>query len=141
MEERFGSSDVTYVDTQFGQFEYVQWSGKNESGMIALCDRIVVLPDQASALVGSIIIPDQIKDHVGQAATTGVMVSAGPQAFAYDRDRLVKWEGERPKPGTRIFFEKYAGQEYIGLDGNMYRVMSDRSVGAMVAPIEAEAVE
>ena len=28
----------------------------------------------------------------------------------------------------RVCFQKYAGQEYWGLDGEMYRVMQDRSV-------------
>ena len=96
-----------FVDTQFGRFNIVAWSGRNTSGLRALCDKVIVLPDQAAETVGSIIIPDEIKANIGLAATTGILVSVGPQAFAYNSRRTVYWEGERPKAGDRVYFQKY----------------------------------
>jgi co-chaperonin GroES (HSP10) len=119
------------VYTQFGAYDKVEWTGENTSGLKALCDKIVVLPDQAADMYGSIHIPDDIKSRTGLAATTGVIVSVGPQAFAYDSSRMVKWVGERPEIGTRIIFTKYCGVEHTGHDGLLYRIMLDRDVGAM----------
>ena len=138
MEERF-------IATQFGSFSMVQWSGSNTSGIRALCDKIVVLPDQAPDMIGGIVIPEEARDRQGTAATTGVLVSVGPQAFAYDSQRLVHWVGDRPKAGDRVWFMKYAGQEYTGRDGLLYRVMEDRSIAGVEEPLEigetAEAAE
>lgn len=129
-----GMPDRTVLTTQFGAYEYATWDGANRSGIQPLCDKVLVLPDQPAGAYGNILIPDDIKEKVGFAATTGVMVAVGPQAFAYDAHRLVHWEGERPKIGSRIYFQKYAGLEFTGRDGLMYRVMEDRQIAAMEMP-------
>lgn len=119
------------LDTQFGSYLRGEWTGLNLSGIQPLCDKVLVLPDEAAPQVGSIVMPDQVQDNQGAAATTGILVARGPQAFAYDTGRFVKWEGERPEPGCRVFFQKYSGQEYMGVDGRMYRLMEDRSIAGM----------
>jgi co-chaperonin GroES (HSP10) len=124
------------IDTQFGSYDMAAWSGQNTSGIRALCDKVLVLPDQAMTMAGSIIITDTSQESITAAATTGILVSVGPQAFAYDSDRLVHWEGERPQPGSRVYFQKYAGQEHMGRDGQMYRVMRDKDIAAMDEPVE-----
>ena len=135
MEERF-------ILTQFGAFDKVEWSGTNTSGIRALCDKVLVLPDQApDVTAGGIVMPDEIKGRQGTAATTGVLVSVGPQAFAYDSQRLVHWVGDRPKAGDRVYFMKYAGQEHTGRDGLLYRVMEDRSIAGVEEPLEETQAE
>ena len=129
------------VDTQFGSYDMAAWSGQNESGIRALCDKVLVLPDQAVTMYGAIHLTDVSKESISAAATTGILVSVGPQAFAYDSDRLVHWEGERPQPGSRVYFQKYAGQEHQGRDGQMYRVMRDKDIAAMEEPLEVVATE
>jgi len=124
MEERI-------LDTQFGQFRPAAWGGANRSGIQPLCDKVLVLPDQPMPTHGSIIIPESIQETQGYAATTGLLVATGSQAFAYDSDRLTRWDGARPVPGVRIFFQKYAGQDYMGKDGLMYRLMQDRSIAGV----------
>jgi chaperonin GroES len=128
----------TFFPTQFGTYMMVQWTGRNESRIRALCDMVLVLPDQPADMAGSIVIPDSVKETTGAAATTGVLISCGPQAFAYDSGRQVRWEGERPKPGDRIYFQKYAGQEHRGRDGLMYRLMVDKSIAGMEEPEPTE---
>lgn len=131
-----------FIPTQFGDFITVPWSGQNTSGIRALCDKVVVLPDQAPSMTeGNIIIPDSIKETMGLAATTGVLVSVGPQAFAYDSARMVHWVGERPKAGDRIYFMKYAGQEHTGRDGLLYRIMEYGCVAGLEEPMSEISTE
>lgn len=127
------------VLTQYGQYEMASWDGTNGSGLKPLCDKVLVLCDQpVGKTTGGIIIVDTIKENTGFAATSGVIVAIGDQAFAYDSDRLVHWEGERPKAGDRVVFVKYAGLEYTGRDGLLYRLMQDKSLGAIELPVEDE---
>lgn len=120
------------LTTQFGQYSLAAWDGVNRSGIRALCDKVLVLCDEAVDVTrGGVVMAEVTQENQKLAATSGVLVSVGPQAFAYDSNRLVHWEGERPQPGARVFFVKYAGQEYMGLDRRLYRMMEDRSVAGM----------
>jgi chaperonin GroES len=128
------------IITQFGHY-LAQYVGENQSGLQPLCDKVLVLCDQAADMTaGGIHIPDDAREKIGFASTTGVLVAVGPQAFAYDSRRLVYWEGARPKAGDRVVFQKYSGIEYHGRDRLMYRLMEDRCIGALELP-ELEAVE
>lgn len=123
------------IVTQFGQFNLAKWDGTNHSGLQPVSDRVLVMCDQAADMtMGGVYIPDDSKEKMGYAATTGVLVACGPQAFAYDSRRLVYWEGDRPNPGDRVVFQKYSGIEYDGRDGLMYRLMEDRCIGAVELP-------
>jgi len=114
-------------------YELREWNGRNESGYKPVCDKVLVLPDKSmSRTSGGIEMPETTQDRQGVAAVTGVVIEVGPQAFAYDGDRLTRWEGWRPQPGDRVCFERYAGQEYPGLDGEVYRIMQDRSIGGVL---------
>lgn len=127
------------VLTQYGQYERAEWDGVNHSRIDPCCDKVVVLCDRPlDRSAGGIEFTDTTMEGQSYAATTGVMVAVGPQAFAYDSMRLVKWEGRRPQPGSRIFFQKYAGEQYTGADGRLYRLMEDRCVGGIELP-ETEA--
>lgn len=123
------------LSTTFGTFNAAFYDGQNRSGIQPLCDKVLILCDEAAdKTAGDVFIPDSIQETTSLAATTGVLVACGPQAFAYDSNRLVHWAGERPEPGVRVFFQKYAGTEYPGVDGRLYRVMDDRCVAAMEIP-------
>lgn len=125
--------DGRILKTATARYELVEWSGTNESGLHPVCDKVVVLPDEASKLASpNILSPDNVVDQRSVAAVTGLVIEVGPQAFAYDSDRLVKWEGWRPQPGDRVCFERYAGQEYPGLDGKVYRIMQDTAIGGVL---------
>lgn len=118
------------LKTRQGTFALAGWNGANESGIEPLCDKVVVRVDAAiTKTAGGIIITDQISEQQSLSSTTGVLVAVGPQAFIWNSDRTVRWEGARPEPGARVCFARYAGQEYDGLDGALYRVMDDRSIG------------
>lgn len=123
------------LDTSHGQFAMREWDGQNGSGIRPLCDKVIVLVDVAvERTSGGIILPDQKIDQQTLSSTTGIMVAVGPQAFVWNSDRTSEWTGDRPVAGTRVCFERYAGQEYPGADGNLYRVMQDRSIGGDMGP-------
>jgi chaperonin GroES len=120
------------LTTAHGQYIAGAWDGVNCSRIKPVCDKVIVLPDEANEVTrGGIIVPTATKENSSTAATSGVLIAVGPQAFAYDSDRLVRWEGERPQPGDRVRFQKYAGEEYVGADGRTYRLMQDRSIGGI----------
>ena len=126
---------MEYRTTSVGQYDLVVWDGTNGFGFDPVCDKVLILPDQPSGIVGSVIIPDTIQENIGAAATSGVLVAIGDQAFAYDSRRLVLWAGRRPQIGSRVLFQKYAGEEYTGKDGLLYRIMDDRAIGGIeIAP-------
>ena len=128
------------LSTEHGQFEMADWNGRNDSGIMPLCDKVLVLVDKAMEKTrGGIVIPGASAETQTLGSTTGVMVAIGPQAFVYDSERIVRWEGEKPPAGSRIFFERYAGQEYTGVDGKMYRLMKDRQIGGVEIPVETPA--
>jgi chaperonin GroES len=123
--------DRTFV-TRRGVYERAPWDGINHSGLRPLCDMVLVQVDGgAERTSGGIMVADQTKETTSLGSTTGVLIQCGPQAFAYDADRLVRWEGDRPKPGDRVWFQRYAGQEHYGVDGELYRLMRDSVVAAV----------
>lgn len=128
-----------FYSNQVGQYELAPWDGVNRSKILPVCDKVLVLVDQSvEKTAGGIIVPDVVAEPISLGATMGVLVAVGPQAFAYDSNRLVRWEGQRPKAGDRVYFTKYAGSLYTGHDGLEYRLMEDRAIGAVQAPEQSE---
>ncbi|HUY05016.1 MAG TPA: hypothetical protein VMV33_17190 [Rhodocyclaceae bacterium] len=118
--------------TIHGQFALGVWGGRNASGIQPVGDKLLVLVDVALEKTrGGVIITEQSAEAQTLSSTTGIVVAMGDQAFARDSDRLMEWAGRAPEVGERVYFQRYAGQEYTGLDGKMYRVMQDRSVAAI----------
>ena len=127
------------LDTVHGQFIMAQWGGINRSRIGAVNYKVVVLVDQSvKQTTGGIMIPERYQEPKTLGATTGVIVDVGPQAFVWDAHRVVRWEGRKPSAGDRVYFTKYAGQEYTGADGLVYRLMEDRCIGGVEIADEAE---
>ena len=120
------------LKTQFGEFELAAWSGKNDSGMRPISDRVLVLPDQASEKTsGGIFLDEDTIEKMSMASETGVLVELGSEAFLWNSDRRRRWEGDRPHPGQRVCFERYSGSFHRGRDGKSYRLMDDTCIGAI----------
>lgn len=118
------------------QAEYLisEYSGKNESGYRPIGDRVLVLPDVAAEKTsGNVFIPGTVQESQSYAAETGVLVELGEAAFLWNSDRTRKFEGSRPKPGERVFFDRYSGGVIKGKDGRTYRFMDDKAIGAVSA--------
>lgn len=74
---------------------------------------------------GGIYLPDQIKEKEKFAKQEGVLVAVGAIAFT-DPDWL-----DRPKVGDTVLFDKYAGCTVKGKDGEEYRLINDKEIGAV----------
>lgn len=102
---------------------------QNLSGIRPTEFKVLILPDEVSDKIGAVYIPDEHKDRSQFAQQKGRLVALAPLAFSYD-----KWDGaedQKPKPGDRVLFAKFAGFEYEGKDGKKYRVVNDKDVSAI----------
>lgn len=102
---------------------------KNQSGISPTEFKVLVLPkvvDEKSK--GGIILPDEKKDRDQFAQMEGELVAVSPLAFTYSDDQ--GWD--KPKPGDRVLFAKYAGAVVKGKDGIDYRIVNDKDVAAVL---------
>lgn len=127
--------------TPVGQFDMVVWPGRNTSGIQPFGDRILVLPDQAASQIGGVYVPPETIERIAEAAETGVLVAVGDGAWAWNSDRSRRYDGVKPTPGTRVYFERYAGGKFHGRDGLVYRLMSDNAIGGFAVEPEGDPVE
>lgn len=108
---------------------------KNLSGWEALGDRVLVKCDlMRETTEGGIILPEETKAINQLSAETGVIVDAGAAAFIWNADRMREFGGDKPKPGTRVYFDRYAGVMIMGRDKHMYRMMDDKHIAAREKP-------
>lgn len=113
--------------------EYIPapYFGKNESGCAPIGDRVLIRPDIAAAKSGALTLPDAVVERAQLSSSSGVIVAVGDGAFFWNSDRTRPYEGEKPRAGDRVFFDKYAGKEILGDDGVNYRLMDDVSIGGV----------
>ncbi len=128
------------VMTPLGQYEPAKWNGVNESGIGPFADRVLILPDGAAEQTsGGVDLPEELVDRMTQAAETGVLIAMGPDAWLWNSDRTRRLEGEKPKVGQRVIFERYAGSFQHGPhDGRKYRIMDDKCVCGGVAELKTK---
>lgn len=77
---------------------------------------------------GGILLPDESKDRNQFAQMEGELIAISPLAFTYSDDQ--GWD--KPKPGDRVLFAKYAGAVVKGRDGIDYRIVNDKDVAAVL---------
>jgi chaperonin GroES len=95
-----------------------------------LHDRIIVHRlEEGEQQIGGIIIPDTAKEKPQQ----GTVIAVG-NGKAKDTGKPIPLD---VKPGDRILFGKYAGQE-IKLDGEEVLIMKEDDVLAIVSPTAAK---
>lgn len=116
---------------------------QNQSGIHPCGDRVLIKPDDIEEKTeGGIIIPGTVSELHAMAQSIGTFVAAGPDAYidSVSRDsegRVVERRGfSRPfaTPGDRVAFAKYGGLQVTGKDGQVYRLMNDVDITAVVEP-------
>ena len=113
----------------------------NHSGYEPVGYHILVLPDMAAEKSsGGIDLPPEFVERATMAAETGILVALGPDAFIWNGDRSRKSEGERPKPGDRVYIQRYSGQVMFGEDGVFYRVMDYNCVAAVKPAVALQVI-
>lgn len=105
----------------------------NTSGVYPTEYKVLVQPVKVEEKTkGGIILPDEHKDREQFAQMEGVLVAISPLAFTY-ADAKDWGEAEKPKPGDRVMFAKFAGAAIKGRDGADYRIINDKDVSAVLA--------
>lgn len=89
---------------------------------------VIIAPDDTEKRIGSIIIPDSVKEANKMASMRGRLVAVSPVAFDY-----ASWpEGSRrPQVGDEVLFAKFAGVLFDGADGREYRAAKDKDIIAV----------
>jgi chaperonin GroES len=114
---------------------------KNESGIHPCGDRVLIKPDDIEEKTeGGIIIPGTVGELHAMAQSIGTFVAAGPDAYVdtVERDnegRIVSRRGfSKPfaSAGDRVAFARYGGLQVEGKDGQVYRLMNDVDITAVV---------
>jgi co-chaperonin GroES (HSP10) len=100
----------------------------NTSGITPTEFMCLVKPDQVDEKIGSVFIPDEVKERKQHAASEGVLVAASPVAFGYE-----SWPDNAriPQPGDRVIWRSYAGITVDGDDGAKYRLIPDKEIAAI----------
>lgn len=113
----------------------------NKSGIHPVLDRVLIKPDEIEEKTeGGIIIPESVGQLHAMAQSIGTFIEAGPDAYCHyverdSEDHIVKRRGySQPaaKPGDRVAFAKYGGLQVTGKDNQVYRLMNDEDVTAIV---------
>ena len=113
------------------QFSVAEWPGENTSGLRAFGKHVLIRCDQCSeASAGGVLLPDDKRDAMTEAAETGCIYGMGSGAFRHHADGTRWVEDDKPAVGDRVYFERYAGVKAMGMDGNTYRMMAYDSIVA-----------
>lgn len=119
------------------EFVHAAFDGTNRSGITPLDDKVLVKMDEhAEVTSGGIIIADDIRARQSMASETAVVIALGAAAFEFTDDGQRRWSTAKPMPGDRVVVERYAGRVVQGEDGQEYRLLSQRSIGALYSKAE-----
>ena len=109
---------------------------------------VIALKAEPSDRVGSILMPDATKDQEAAASTRWLIVAMAPTAFlSQDWDRAKeqgRTDGARPfSPGDIALTRRYPpGQEFVGNDGRVYRILKDTDfIGKLIPGNNVEVKE
>lgn len=139
MSESAAPAAQTFQGLQ-AEFEKAVYSGQNPSGVRVLGKNVLILMDQVAVKsAGGILLPPERIMQMNMASESGVLVELGVEAFSYFDDGT-KWTDYKPKPGDRVFVERYGGRELRGRDGQIYRLMSYTCVGGIEMPEPVQGV-
>lgn len=117
---------------------------ENSSGIYPVGRHILVKPDEVEEVTeGGIVLVEETRTKHSQAASTGIVIAIGDDAFRHGTTDIYRlFDGQlklverrvdgysKPfcKPGDRVCFAKFAGKGIAGKDGEQYRVMNDEDI-------------
>ena len=79
-----------------------------------------------------IIYQSAQKEREEQGKMVGIFIASGGIAFTGDNGAPPWPKYNIPKPGQWILFDRYGGCLLDGMDGEQYRLISDKEIGAIV---------
>jgi chaperonin GroES len=124
-------SELQLLKGLHAEFTPSEWDGVDTSGIRPVGPTVVVLCDVCSEISsGGAYLPIDYVRQQTLGSEQGVIVAIAKGAFVIHEDGSV-WRDEKPKPGDRVYFEKYAGRLAKGQDGREYRIMDYKCIGAL----------
>lgn len=130
-----------YDRSEEDHFKYApaQWDGRDTSAIRVVGKTVLILMDQCDPVSrGGVAFPSDLLERKNMQSESGILIVAAAGAFLLNEDGT-PWSGEKPKPGDRVYVDKYAGKVVKGRDGKTYRLMDYGSIGAIYEP-ESEGV-
>lgn len=98
----------------------------NETGVLPLLDRTLVRVERHAEKIGSIIIPDAVREDRKWYADKGDVVAMAPNAFPHEFYPAI-----RPHVGGKVLFAKHGGINYEH-GGAFYRVLREQEILAII---------
>lgn len=103
----------------------------NKSGIEPIDTRVLIRPDEAPVKLGSIHLPEQVREKDEAATTRGVIVAMGAPAFEHLEP------ADRPQIGDAVAFKRFGYVKVRGVDGVDYWLVKADDVHARY--VEAKA--
>lgn len=130
--------DVNYGKIGDAHLELVPKVSECNPGLEPTEYNLIVAPAKMPEKLGSIILATTTQDQMSMAAQVGRIIACSPVAFNYER-----WpEGTKPpKIGDIVWFARYAGGLFEGLDGKEYRILKDKDIGAVITAPDASVTQ
>lgn len=105
----------------------------NTIGITPVEFKVLIDPTPIEDKIGSIIIPDMIKEREESAQVKGRIVAVSPHAFSYvSADEWASSGAVRPHPGQTVIYAKYSGFRVKGKDGKDYLMLNDKDICATI---------
>ena len=103
-------------------------------GFIPTEYNVVIAPATIGKQIGAILIADETRERISDGAQVGRIISVSPVAFNYER-----WPADAgpPQVGDVVWFARFAGASFEGMDGNTYRIVKDKDIAGII-PEEGE---
>ena len=117
-----------------GGEEDVGFGWVNESGFLPVEYKVLVLPDVPKEQIGSIFVPETVRDKEKHRAVKAILVAVGG-------DALEDWADPIPEVGDSVYVAVGAGLFYDGKDGRTYRIINDKDIAGIVTGYETREVE
>jgi co-chaperonin GroES (HSP10) len=105
--------------------EEMEFGWVNESGFIPVEYKVLVLPDVPKEQIGSIFVPETVRDKEKHRAVKAILVAVGGDAFE-------DWTDPIPEIGDSVYVAVGAGLFYDGVDGRVYRIINDKDIAGIV---------
>lgn len=105
----------------------------NPAGISPIEYKVLIAPNDVENKIGNIFIPETTQDREKYAQVIGTIVAVSPFAFTDFNDCEWVMSGlEKPGPGSRVLYAKYAGVRVKGNDGKDYLLVNDKDIGAVI---------
>ena len=103
----------------------------NLTGIYPTEFKVLILPDPVEEVTkGGIIVPTSKAEADKYATIEGRIVAVSHLAFTYATAE--EWGDNKPKPGDRVIFAKYAGVRHKAKDGQEYLLVNDKDIVAVI---------